>query len=325
MAFNYITKNIISVNFSRKITNFPHFLPFLFQGEQIRSASKSPVNLISRLEGMFASPGEDEINAVHELVRNHDRQYKSINFGEDLIKEMIMSSLFGIPLSAKAAMTAYRLMMQRVTRVAQNCTDFIDLPCRVQGALLKNNSDLVVSLQAAVFFKIKKHGLEQILSSLGIDDIETAKSMIAATLQSHSTTEEDYKKIDYKKFNTLQEKADNTASEARYDILLSRVGATVGFNQNLIKVLSYVLLFCSDFRDERVEDTGRRGIEKAQEGLIAILQRYIFATYPQNMATTVFAGTMECLGNLRELCFIKQQRRLAQVSNSTPTPPPLVQ
>ena len=32
---------------------------------------------------------------------------------------MVMSSVFGVPLSVNATMTAYRLMIQRVTKVAQ--------------------------------------------------------------------------------------------------------------------------------------------------------------------------------------------------------------
>ena len=45
--------------------------------------------------------GQDEVKLVGELVAVHDRHYMSINFGEDVIKEMIMSSVFGIPVSAK--------------------------------------------------------------------------------------------------------------------------------------------------------------------------------------------------------------------------------
>ena len=45
--------------------------------------------------------GNDVITMVDNLVDHHNFHYKSVNFGEDLIKEMIMSSIFGIPLSAK--------------------------------------------------------------------------------------------------------------------------------------------------------------------------------------------------------------------------------
>ena len=40
-------------------------------------------------------------------------------FGEELIKEMVMASVFSLPLSQNSAMTAYKLMIQRVTKVAQ--------------------------------------------------------------------------------------------------------------------------------------------------------------------------------------------------------------
>ena len=284
---------------------------------------KSTFSLASRLEGMFAGPGEDEINVVNEFVSLHDKHYKSINFGEDLIKEMIMSSIFGIPMSANNAMSAYRLMVQRVTRVAKNFTDFTTLSGNVQGVLLKHNADLVVSLRGAAFFTMKK-GLDQILTSLGFDDIETAKKMILTTLKSNNTKEEDYKRIDYRKFNTIQKKADKTDDEARYDLLLSRIGAAVTFNQNLVKILSYVLLFCSDFRDEKLDVKERISIEKTQERMILIVERYVFATYPESMATSVFAGMMECLGNLRELCAIKSKRGTVQVSNKSTSPTTLV-
>ena len=267
---------------------------------------------------MLAGPGEDEINVINEFVSQHDMHYKSINFGEDLIKEMIMSSIFGIPMSANTAMSAYRLMVQRVTRVSKHYNDFQNLSVKVQGILLKHNADLVVSLRGASFFQMKT-GLDQILTSLGLQDLESAKNMILTTLKSNSTKEEDYKKIEYKKwtsgFNTVQKTPDQTASEKRYDFLLSRIGKAVAFNQNLIKMLSYILIFCSDFHDEDIDLDEKTNVGKAQEKLIIMVQRYIFATYPDEMAGVVFAGLMECLGNLRELVFIKNKRKKAQ----TPT------
>ena len=40
-------------------------------------------------------------------------------FGEELIKEMVMASVFSLPLSQNSAMKGYKLMIQRVTKVAQ--------------------------------------------------------------------------------------------------------------------------------------------------------------------------------------------------------------
>ena len=57
--------------------------------------------IVTRLPSLLTMVGQDEIKLVGELVAVHDVHYTSINFGEDVIKEMIMSSVFGIPVSAK--------------------------------------------------------------------------------------------------------------------------------------------------------------------------------------------------------------------------------
>jgi len=263
---------------------------------------------------MFVGPGEDEINVVNDIVNQHDKHYKSVNFGEDLIKEMIMSSMFGIPMSANTAISAYRLMIQRVTRVSKHFEDFTNLPGKVQGVLLKRNADLVVSLRGSAFFQMKT-GLDQILTSLGFGDIETAKNMILTTLKSNSTKEENYKKIDYQMFNTIQKTEEQTASEKRYGALLSEIGSSIVFNQHLIKIFSYVLIFCSDFSDADIDVDERTAVEKVQKNLIQIVQRYVCATYPEAMANSVFSGMMDSLGNLRELVYIQSKR--ANILEST--------
>ena len=58
---------------------------------------------VARISTLFTQAGNDDIKIVDKLVSNHDIQYKAINFGEDVIKEMIMSSVFGIPVSAKVS------------------------------------------------------------------------------------------------------------------------------------------------------------------------------------------------------------------------------
>ena len=57
--------------------------------------------IVARISTLFSQAGNDDIMIVQKIVTSHEIQYKSINFGEDVIKEMIMSSVFGIPVSAK--------------------------------------------------------------------------------------------------------------------------------------------------------------------------------------------------------------------------------
>ena len=239
----------------------------------------------------------------------HDTKYKSINLGEEVIKEMIKSSIFGVPVSAKAAMTAYRLMIKRVTLIAKPLIDFENMPYRVQKRLLYHNADMVVSLRGAHFFQMKKEGQVQILYSLGIDDLETVNTIIAEVKRTHNAQIQDYKTIEYRNFNTIQEINENAEGEKRYELLLSRVGEIFAFDEVLLTLLSYVLLFCSDFDDEVVDIKIRQSIQTAQQRLIVILQRYVYAMYPETKTDKVIKNVLNCLGDLRELCSIKQKRR----------------
>ncbi len=87
---------------------------------------------------------QDEIMQIQDLAERHDREYRSVAFGEELIKEMVMASVMGIPLSPNATMRAYKLMIQRVSKVAQTFEHFTDMDHTTQGALIKENADLIV-------------------------------------------------------------------------------------------------------------------------------------------------------------------------------------
>merc|ERR1740128_584821 len=113
------------------------------------------------------------------IVESHDERYRSVNFGEELIKEMIMCSMFGIPMSTSAAISGYRLTVERITRIANNLDCFSSLPIPDQTNLLKENADLLVSLRGAIFFDSRKKGVNQVLISMGIDDLETIKTMFS--------------------------------------------------------------------------------------------------------------------------------------------------
>ena len=83
----------------------------------------------------------------------------------------------------------------------------------------------------------------QILITMGVDDLMAARTMVMAAMK---TTE--LKRIDYQTFNSLQ-KVDNSDMERRYNTLLQRVGTTVSFDPDLVKLLTYVLLFSIDFSE----------------------------------------------------------------------------
>ncbi len=92
---------------------------------------------------------------------SYNTHYKSVNFGPTLLKEIIMCSLFGVNISPAAAMAAYRLMIERVARVAYGADIFKRLPAPAQSVLLRSNADLMVLLQGALFFHTGTQGLDQ--------------------------------------------------------------------------------------------------------------------------------------------------------------------
>ena len=91
-----------------------------------------------------------------------------------------------------------------------------------------------------------------------------------------------------------------------------------------MKILSYVLIFCGDYKcdESKLKEVDIENIQKVQDGLIVILRRYVSATYPQTMAKTIDAGLMECVRNLREMCFITKKRRLPELPCRPLIPPP---
>ena len=111
---------------------------------------------------------EDEAFQMEKLIKEHNDKYRSVNFGEELIKEMIMCSMFGIPVSTSAAISGYRLTVERITRIAHNLDCFTDLHKNDQATLLMENADLLVNLRGAIFFDSKNKGVNQILISMGI-------------------------------------------------------------------------------------------------------------------------------------------------------------
>jgi len=198
-------------------------------------------------------------------------------------------------------------MIQRVTRIAQHFTDFVDLPSAVQTNLLKNNADIIVSLRGAVFFEMKKQGLDQILSSLGINDLQAARDMIFATLKCHNTL----KRIDYKTFNTIQDKQEGVL-EQRYDQLLKEIGATLAFNPNMVILFSYILLFSVSMNNyDSFDEISRERVLRIQDALVGLLERYVFAIFSNEIARGIFSAIMRCIGDLRELTSIKKQRQIS--------------
>jgi len=243
---------------------------------------------------------EDERYQMEKLVKDHNDKYRSVNFGEELIKEMIMCSMFGIPVSTSAAISGYRLTVERITRIAHNLECFTDLPKNDQATLLMENADLLVNLRGAIFFDSKKKGVNQILISMGIEDMDTIKSIYTPLLKENSM-----KHIDYKTFNSIQTVANPTV-ETRYSSLQARVAELLSSDDVITVLTTYIILFSVDF----CSLIDRRRVEQTQDVFIRMLQRYIYSQCARSIARVRLANTLEMVTCLREMADIKKMRKI---------------
>lgn len=258
------------------------------------------------VQGFLSEPEikftEEEYEQLKGLVRSHDERYRSVNFGEELIKEMIMCSMFGIPMSTSAAISGYRLTVERITRIANNMDCFNDLPLMDQSSLLKENADLLVSLRGAIFFDSKKKGVNQVLISMGIDDLETIKTMFAPLMK-----ESKMRHIDYKIFNSIQKVESDNSVEKRYNFLQGKVAESI--SDDIITILmTYIILFSVDFCT--LQD--RRRVEQLQEQFIRMLERYVYSKTGRKDACNTLANSLNAVTCIREMADIKKSRAINQ-------------
>jgi len=127
-----------------------------------RSEGESPSPSSNLCKELVTSDYRSGSDVISGLIRLYDDKYTSVSFGPTLLKEIVMASILGVGLSAGASIQGYRLMIERVRRVAQGSDSFSRLPAPFQRMLLHRNADMMVMLQCAYFFKTNQQGGEQV-------------------------------------------------------------------------------------------------------------------------------------------------------------------
>ena len=110
--------------------------------------------------------------------------------------------------------------------------------------------------------------------------------------------------------NDFQVKSKSSNLESRYDKLQARIGTTLAFNANLVKLLTFVILFSDDGigKDPMVDPLEANRVKNVQDNM---MHWYLYAKYPYGVAETLSKGIMCCVGDLREMIWIKKQQSLA--------------
>lgn len=265
----------------------------------------SPVNVV----GIYSEPdikfSQEELFTLNKMVEEHDLQYRSISFGEQLIKEIIMCSMFGIPITQNAALSGYKLTVARIQKIADHLDTFKGLTTNDQTILLKENADLLVSLRGAIFFDSRKRGVNQVLVSMGVEDMESIKTMFAPLIRDR---EQSLKYIEYSNFNSIQ-KVEKSPTEQRYNFLQSKVAETIGDDTIISVLLTYIILYSPDFCSLQQH----RRIEMIQEQYIRMLERYIsMKSVGPSAHAHDLAATLENVTRIREMADIKKNRAFTQ-------------
>jgi len=99
------------------------------------SSSDSDLEIYATDTLLTVSLQEEEIARI---VRDHDLVYFSVNFGEVLIKEMLMCSMFGVQVSTSSALQGYKLQVERMTRIANALPAFTSL-CKQDQVILTSH------------------------------------------------------------------------------------------------------------------------------------------------------------------------------------------
>ena len=266
----------------------------MFQHEEDKSVLHKSSQTMGITKEMSMKPYLHDIQIVTELSKKFDQDYWSISVGDNVTRQKIMASIFGIPLSPECHVQACRVTVQRIVKVALGYTPFTSLPFDLQNILLKNNSMLIFSIRL-IFMDQRNPGLE----TFSPRDGEKTKQLINEIRSSPDKTSK--LKINY---NTKMARfgiKEKTLLE-RHKLLEARVGERLNVDPIMTSLISYILLFSTDIEDVYSNEWSR--IEKIQETLVLILQRYIYANCSTNIAYLKFSRIMESLVDIRELCHI---------------------
>jgi len=245
---------------------------------------------------------ENVESELSNIVKDHDHVYYSVNFGEVLIKELLMCSMFGVQMSTSAALQCYKLQVEKVTRIANNLKSFTSIVKADQNSLLKENADLIVSLWGAMFFDQRKKGMDQIMSSMGLKDRELIQNVFSTLMVSNELNH-----IDYNSFNTIQDPANNQ-TEVHHKALQKKVADSICDHKTSI-LMTYIILFSSDF----VQLDSKKIVEKTQFHYLKLLEHHIFSLNAEE-APSKLAAVLHAVTCLREMADIKKSRLVNQTA-----------
>ena len=242
---------------------------------------------------------KDDIGIVYEICQNYDIQYKSVKLGEQLIKLMIFSSIYNIPLSREKQREFVQIQTQRIVLIAKCFPEFVDLPSRLQEILLKQNAFMVYTVIQATSDKFNTIDA-RVNNCLNPNDSAIMKCILASVRASHPGKFSGLETID-PQIDILIREYDDFVSHKAFQILKRHIRRNLAQNHDISVLIAYAALFTSDIYNENISDIERRKIGNIQENILLTLQRYLYVTNSHSVALVYFTQAVETLIKLREV------------------------
>ena len=240
--------------------------------------------------------GSYDITLAKQLFTEYENSIKSVAAGEPMLKQCLFSSLFNIPLSPEYQDLLFRIIMQRSIKIAQVSCDFHCLSNRLQQTLLKNNISAIATIRFADMDRIKDVN-ENMKRSMGPADIEIATRLRLDIMNSPAAVQPAVK---VNLFNLLFKCFIKEPSEERHQSLRSMIQANMAYDKILAVLLTYASLFSHHGNSGYLNASEIKIIEQMQETSIAKLKRYLYASYPPQIASVKLMAVMETLEALKE-------------------------
>ena len=246
----------------------------------------------------FINAKKDIKCIVKDVASNYDKSFKSILIGSEILKQLLFSSLFRIPMSFQCQMDVFRLTKERLINVAENFPAFQQLPIRLQENCLINNLPMLIAIRAGTSCESGKPE-DHMRRSCGPEDSLMAKDMLAQVAKERPP------RVPLKILSRNQNiEFRDIKSKERYDFVKNLVHKNVGQDQNIIILMSYISLFsCNDDTIRTGQDEIKK-LQSIQENLMLILQRYIYATYAHEATSCMMTKFIDTLVALNEVQYL---------------------
>ena len=246
----------------------------------------------------FINPKKDIKCIVEDVKCNYDKSFKSILIGSEILKQLLFSSIFGIPMSLQCQIAVFRLTKERLINVAANFPAFQQLSIRLQENCLRNNLPMLIAIRAATS-SVSGKPEDHMRRSCGPEDTLIAENMISEVAKERPP------RVPLKILSRNQNfEFRDRKSKERYDFLRNLVSENIGHDQNIVIILSYIALFSCNNDTTRTGEDEIKKLQSIQENLIQILQRYIYATYDLEATTCTLTKSIETLVALNEVQYL---------------------